>query len=216
VETLRAELELAGLAERLIIYRFRLAMATFALFAAILSEILALALAIAAPMLPRGMFAEIAALAAMVAAMFAAAIFYVRKIYYKSTRGVLQFVEPGERERLVRRLNVAPMVAYSVPFAVFYAVHVAPLWETYAWYFALTAASAIMHLAYEKPLNRAVGRLDLRIYLVLTAAMLGFTPPLCAVAIASPGIAAAVAIMFFMASSLAASLQEIYRAEKEL
>ncbi len=221
INVLRAEKELAGLAEKLIIYRFRVALANMTLTFAVIGAILAFALTLLftvgpprLPWIPAGLSGAVG-LTAIIATFFAAAA-VLHPVYEKSLRGLSRLI-PGEEESLVKRLNAAPIVSYTVPFAIFYLVKPYPGWESHAWYFALTLASLTMYAMYERALNSRVERLRLRIYLVLTALMAVLSPLVVAAASAwGVGGAVAVAVMAFLASSLIASLQEIYRAEREL
>ena len=221
INVLRAEKELAGLAEKLIIYRFRVALANMTLTFAVIGAILAFALTLLftvgpprLPWIPAGLSGAVG-LTAIIATFFAAAA-VLHPVYEKSLRGLSRLI-PGEEESLVKRLNAAPIVSYTVPFAIFYLVKPYPGWESHAWYFALTLASLTMYAMYERALNSRVKGLRLRIYLVLTALMAVLSPLVVAAASAwGVGGAVAVAVMAFLASSLIASLQEIYRAEREL
>lgn len=224
VEELEGQLRLANLAEKLIIYRFKVAIATLNLVLAVAALIVVMLLFSRIPLIVTwvsGLPGQVsliiiyaAYLAVPVAALFAIAGLLVGKVYAKSFSPLLSIAKEG-RGDVRRRLHIAPLVAYTLPFVALYAVHPAPYWESYAWYISLLIASALMHLLYERPLNEAVEKLHCRVYMAQAALMAAFLPFILA-ASTSYASAADASLLAYLASNLLATLQEIYSAEREL
>lgn len=115
-----------------------------------------------------------------------------------------------------KRINTVYTLAFSLPYILFYMVKPFPLWYAFAWLLSTNIAYFIVWLFYERYINKLLPSLKLRINMIFTLLLTPFSiitlyfgienNPL---AIFSSGFGVAIATMI-------SSLQEVYRAVKEI
>lgn len=132
---------------------------------------------------------------------------------HKSLRHILQ----GKGMQIdEKRINTVYTLAFSLPYILFYMVKPFPLWYAFAWLLSTNIAYFIVWLFYERYINKLLPSLKLRINMIFTLLLTPFSiitlyfgienNPL---AIFSSGFGVAIATMI-------SSLQEVYRAVKEI
>lgn len=209
---LLAERELGELAEKIIIYRYKVYSASSVALITIATILVVFAFLITAPynLIPVALVFIIAFSApfAMVAILI--------KTFKKALRSV-NFLISTKGEKLNKiRLNTVALLSYTVPFILFYSTSPLPYWETYAWYFALTAANASMALFYEKYINDLLPELSVKVYMIWSTLSLLFAPLIVYLALTNPLKTWSIALFIYLFATLISSIQEIYRAEKML
>ncbi|RLE70131.1 MAG: hypothetical protein DRJ37_06965 [Thermoprotei archaeon] len=210
--TLLAERELGGLAEKIIIYRYKVYSASSIALITIATLLVVYSFSITAP------YSPIPAILVFIIAFSApfAIVAILIKTFKKALRSVNLLISTRGRRLNRTRLNVVALLSYTTPFILFYLTSPLPYWETYAWYFALAVANTSMTLFYERYINELLPELSVRVYTVWSALSLLFAPLIAYLALIDPLKAWPVALITYLFATLISSIQEIYRAEKML
>lgn len=206
-ESLFAQKELGVLAEKLILYRYKIysaAIMALTSLSAILIYVGFLLLEYIGPLILT-LFAVPFIVSIVVGAAF------------KKTLASLKTIALRRGRRIeVKRINTVVVLAYSVPFIALYSVSPLPYWPTYAWYLAIIGSNAVMYLFFERYINENTVENLVNVYKWWTTIALA-TLPMEFYAISTlPLLAPTISVMLYIVTSVIASIRELYSAERML
>lgn len=206
--TLLAQKELGELAEKIIIYRYKVYSATIVALTGLATVSVFFYLVFFEYFSPFLVF------------LFFLAPFttvYIIILVFQKVLRTLDTLVIAKGKRIDRkRLNLVAMLSYSTPFILLYIVSPFPYWTEYAWYFALIIANASMFLFFEKYMNSLLEKATVNIYKWWTILSLLSLPAIFCCIMFSPEKTSNLAVMIYIYVSLISTIQEIYSAERML